>query len=150
MKKILSFVLAAVMLLSLAACGGSNDTPDDGINYDIVLCEVKTGCGFCIVLALYCLYICIRTDREQSLLHLNHFALSDIVVCGYHLTIKIGTIHYIKIYECHVAYTCAKQTLRTPSAYTTYAEDNYTRLLQSTKTIRTYKLSCSCKHSLRS
>lgn len=37
MKKILSFVLAAVMLLSLAACGGSNDTPDDGINYDIDL-----------------------------------------------------------------------------------------------------------------
>jgi hypothetical protein len=71
----------------------------NGIHYNIVLCEVEAVCSFGIVLSLNGLYIGFRSDSEQTFLHLENFALSNILVGRYYLTVNVGSVHLVEVHN---------------------------------------------------
>ena len=92
----------------------------NSIHHNIILREVERVRCFYIILAFYGLHICFGSDTKQALLHLEDFALSYILIGGYHLTIEIGGVHFVEIYKGQVSKAVI---IRTAWLYSTFGNN---------------------------
>ena len=95
--------------------------------------------GGSAVAFLSCNDVCFRIDVEQTFAHHIHFRSPNGGVQCRQLTVDVGGIYTIGVYERQVPYPTAHQRFGTPRAYAANAEDRYTGMPQAFQSISAHE-----------